>query len=46
MEVSEKPEYRSTCLRVPLDEQPGINLLVALSNIEITNLSLPLYNME
>ena len=41
MEVSEKPQYRSTCLEYPLHEQPGINLLVALSNIEITNLSLP-----
>ena len=46
MGISEKPEYRSTCLEYPLHEQPGINLLVALSNVEVTNLSLPPYKME
>ena len=46
METSEKPQNRSTCLEYTLHEQPGINLLVALTNIEITNLCLPPYNME
>jgi hypothetical protein len=42
--VSEK--YRETCLVYCHHEQPGINLLVSLTNVEATNPSLPPNNME
>jgi hypothetical protein len=42
--VSEK--YRETCLEYRHHEQPGINLLVSLTNVEATNLCLPPHNME
>lgn len=39
-------ENRFTCLNHSFHEQPGINLLVNLSGINITNLTLPPYKME
>jgi hypothetical protein len=38
-------KYRETCLDCHI-EQPGINLLVLLTGVTITNLCLPPYNME
>ena len=42
--VSEK--CSETCLKYRHHEQPGINLLVSLSEVEVTNLCLPPYKME
>jgi hypothetical protein len=38
-------KYRETCLDFHM-EQPGINLLVGLTGVRVTNLCLPPYNME
>lgn len=38
--------YRRTILDDPFHEQPGINLLVNLASVSITNLTLPPQNME
>jgi hypothetical protein len=40
------PEHISTCLRFPLNEQPGLNLLVFASGVPVTNLTLPPHCME
>lgn len=40
------PDYRRTILDDPYHEQPGINLLVHLSGVPISNLTLPPTNME
>jgi hypothetical protein len=45
-DTCEQEENRQACIEFALHEQPGINLLVALSGVEITNLTLPPYNME
>jgi hypothetical protein len=42
--VSEK--YRKPCLEFPYHDQPGMNVLVSVSNVEFTNLCLPPYRME
>lgn len=42
--VSEK--YSDTCLTYPHHDQPGINLLVSLTDVEVTNLCMPPYRME
>ena len=42
--VSER--YRDTCLTYPHHDQPGINLLVSLTGVEVTNLCMPPYRME
>ena len=39
-------EYRKPCLEFPHHDQPGMNVLVSVSNIEVTNLCLPPYRME
>ncbi|HEV8384140.1 MAG TPA: hypothetical protein VGQ11_04650 [Candidatus Acidoferrales bacterium] len=39
-------KYAATCLRLPYHEQPGVNLLVNESGVEITNLTLPPHCME
>jgi len=38
--------HRTTCLEDPFHEQPGLNLLVFLSDVAVTNLTLPPYSME
>lgn len=45
-EIAEDPQYKNVILRDAFHEQPGINLLVALSAMPITNLTLPPHNME
>ena len=44
--TAEKPGYKATCLDFRFHEQPGINLLVNLSGIQITNITLQPYYME
>lgn len=44
--VCEDPIIRRIVLENPFHEQPGINILVHLSGINITNLTLPPYCME
>lgn len=41
-----KPEFVETCVHWPHHEQPGLDWLVWLSGTEITNLTLPPFNME
>ena len=43
---SESEEFVDTCIRYRFHEQPGVNLLVNSSNIDIKNLLMPPYNME
>lgn len=40
------PAHRLTCLDHPFHEQPGMNLLVFLSGVPVTNLTLPPASME
>lgn len=44
--TASQPEFMDTCLRFRFHEQPGINLLVWQSGIEIVNLTLPPLRME
>ncbi|GAB4279606.1 MAG: hypothetical protein Tsb0018_09310 [Opitutales bacterium] len=44
--TAEKPEHIDACLKNRFHEQPGLNLLVALSEAPITNITLPPYNIE
>jgi hypothetical protein len=44
--TAKDPRYRSTILDNPFHEQPGINLLVHLTDVAIHNLTLPPFNME
>ncbi len=44
--TAEQPLYKATCLDFKFHEQPGLNLLVNLSNISVTNLTLQPYYME
>ncbi|MBD2099624.1 hypothetical protein [Leptolyngbya sp. FACHB-261] len=44
--VAMQPEYVKTCVQPPLPDQPGLNLLVFLSNVSVTNLMLPPIRME
>lgn len=39
-------KFKETCLLSPHHEQPGINLLVLVSGVPVTNLCLPPHNME
>ena len=44
--VAMHPDFIETCIRFPHHEQPGLNLLVWNSRIEISNLTLPPVRME
>lgn len=44
--IAMQPEFIDTCIRFPFDDQPGLNLLVWQSGIEIVNLTLPPIRME
>ena len=44
--IAEDECYRNTTLDNSFHEQPGINLLVHLTDVHISNLTLPPYNME
>lgn len=44
--IASDPSCRDTCLDFPHHDQPGTNLLVWNSGVEITNLTLPPYLME
>jgi hypothetical protein len=46
LSTCERKENRQACMEYTLHEQPGINLLVALSGINLSNLTLPPYNFE
>jgi hypothetical protein len=46
IDTCERKENRQACIEFALHDQPGINLLVALSGLEITNLTLPPHNIE
>jgi hypothetical protein len=41
-----EPAFLETCIRWPYNEQPGLDLLVLASEVEITNLTLPPLRME
>jgi hypothetical protein len=43
---SASEKYRQPCIEFPHHDQPGMNVLVSISNVEITNLCLPPYRME
>jgi len=43
---SEKPEFKNTCVKWPHNDQPGMNLLVIMSGVEIINLTLQPLRME
>ncbi len=43
---AEAPEFVETCVRHRFHDQPGYNLLVAATNVPVTNLTLPPVNME
>jgi hypothetical protein len=45
-ERCESPEFKETCLTFPHHEQPGVNLLVLSSDVPVTNITLPPWNME
>ena len=40
------PDHIDTCVYFPYHDQPGLNLLVLISQVPITNLTLPPINME
>ncbi|MCB0338122.1 MAG: hypothetical protein KDD53_00895, partial [Bdellovibrionales bacterium] len=42
----EQAHYKPTCIDWPHNEQPGMNLLVGMSKIQITNLTLPPISMR
>lgn len=44
--IAGEPEYKKTCINFKYHEQPGLNLLVNLSGISITNITLQPYYME
>lgn len=46
LRLASMADHRSTCLDHPFHEQPGLNLLVFLSGIPVTNLTLPPSSME
>ena len=46
IQTAQRPDFAGTCLRFPVHEQPGLNLLVHSAGISITNLTLPPYCME
>jgi hypothetical protein len=43
---AEQPANQAACLRFPLHDQPGTNLLVLSTDVPLTNLTLPPYRME
>jgi len=46
MKTAQQLAFVETCLRFPIHEQPGLNLLVMETGVPITNLTLPPYRME
>jgi len=46
IETAMKPDFINTCVKWKFNDQPGMNLLVILSDIEISNLTLPPSRME
>jgi len=46
IKVAMHPAHQSTCVRPPYGDQEGLNLLVFLSSIAVTNLTLPPFCME
>lgn len=44
--VAMQSDFVETCLQFPFHDQPGLNLLVFESGVEITNLTLPPIRME
>lgn len=44
--MAEDPDCAGTCLQHKFHEQPGLNLLVWKSGVDVTNLTLPPMNME
>ncbi|MEQ8541853.1 MAG: hypothetical protein RIB93_30895 [Coleofasciculus sp. D1-CHI-01] len=44
--VAMRPDFIDTCIQFKFHEQPGLNLLVFESGVEITNLTLPPLSME
>ncbi|HVX25699.1 MAG TPA: putative nucleotide-diphospho-sugar transferase [Parafilimonas sp.] len=45
-QTAELPAYKSTCVDFKYHEQPGVNLLVNLTGIPVTNITLQPYYME
>ena len=45
-QIAADQEFRETILDFKFHDQPGMNLLVALSKIQVTNLTLPPYNLN
>lgn len=45
-QLATAPAYMDTLLRFQFHEQPGLNLLVHLSNVPVHNLTLPPYHMQ
>jgi hypothetical protein len=43
---AESDEFRATCLTLPFNEQPGVDLLVISTGVPIQNLTLTPYNMQ
>lgn len=46
IETANRPENSSEVVSFPWHDQPGLNLLVYLSEVQITNLTLPPHRME
>lgn len=44
--VAMQPDFVETCIKFPFHDQPGLNLLVFNSGVEVTNLTLPPICME
>jgi hypothetical protein len=44
--TAELPNHKATCIHFKFHEQPGLNLLVNLTDIPVTNLTLQPYYME
>lgn len=45
-ETASRPDHLQTVIRHPFHEQPGLNLLVHLSGVPVTNLTLPPNQMQ
>ncbi len=45
-QIAEQPEYKASCISFRFHDQPGLNLLVNLSGISVTNITLQPYCME
>ncbi|WP_155960438.1 hypothetical protein [Fischerella sp. PCC 9605] len=44
--IAMQPDFVETCVHFPFHDQPGLNLLLWQSGVEIVNLTLPPINME